>query len=195
MPILTQHRKSEGFAMAKAKTKSKKVEEVEEDDLEIEDEDEEVELEDLDEDVEEDEAPKKSKAQEVEFGASDLAKYLSEKTGKNISTRDLRALIRKMAREDKPRVDREITPGNRTRYNWPGGLKNPEVKAIIKAVTGGEMEADKKAKLEELKARKAAKQAEGQKSSKKGKKGKKAAKVEEPEDDDVEEIEIDDDDE
>lgn len=180
--------------MAKAKTKSKKViEEVDEDDIELED-DEDVELEDLDEDVEEDEAPaKKSKTPEVEFGASDLAKYLSEKTGKTISTRDLRALIRKMAREDDPRVEREITPGNRTRYNWPGGLKNPEVKAIIKAVTGGEMEADKKAKLEELKARKAAKQAAEGGKAKKGKKGKKAAPVEEPDDDDVEEIEIDDD--
>lgn len=170
-----------------AKTKSKKTEDIVEDD--------EVELEDLDTDVEEDEAPAKAKQQEVEFGASDLAKYLSEKTGKTISPRDLRALIRKMAREDNPRVNREITAGNRTRYNWPGGLKHPEVKAIIKAVTGGEIEADKKAKLDELKAKKAAKNAEKAKSeAKSGKKGKKAAKVEEPEDDDVEEIEIDDDD-
>jgi hypothetical protein len=157
--------------------------------------DEDLELEDLDTDVEEDEAPAKSKAQEVEFGASDLAAYLSEKTGKNISARDLRALIRKMAREETPRVDREITAGNRTRYNWPGGLKHPEVKAIIKAVTGGEMEADKQAKLAELKAKKAAKQAEG--GATKGKKGKKGKAAPAPvdEDDDVEEIELDDDDE
>lgn len=158
------------------------------------DDDEDIELEDLDADVEEDEAPAKSKAQEVEFGASDLAKYLTEKldNGKTISPRDLRALIRKMAREETPRVDREITAGNRTRYNWPGGLKNPEVKAIVKAVLGGEMEADKQAKLAELKAKKAAKTAEGGgKAGKKGKKGK-AAAAPEP-DDDVEEIEIDDD--
>lgn len=176
-----------------AKTKQKKAAEPE-----VETEDEDVELEDLDTDVEEDEAPaKKGSQQEVEFGASDLAKYLSEKTGKTISPRELRALIRKMAREDTPRVEREITAGNRTRYNWPGGLKNPEVKAIIKAVTGGELEADKKEKLDALKAKKAAKNAEKKKTEKSsGKKGKKAAKVEEPEDDDeVEEIEIDDDDE
>lgn len=151
----------------------------------------EVELEDLDEDVEEDEAPAKSKADEVEFGASDLAKYLSKVMKKKISPRELRALIRKMAREDKPRVDREITPGNRTRYNWPGGLKNPEVKRIIKAVTGGEMEADKKAKLDQLKANKAKKNAEKAKAGKTGKKGK--GKVVEPDDDEVEEIEVDDD--
>ena len=171
--------------MAKTATKkSAKAEEVEE---------EEVELEDLEEDAEEDEAPAKSKADEVEFGASDLAKYLSKKTGKKISPRELRALIRKMAREDKPRVDREITPGNRTRYNWPGGLNNPEVKRIIKAVTGGEMEADKKAKLDALKAQKAAKNAAKAKDKAKAGKGKSKGKVVEPDDDDVEEIEVDDD--
>src|SRR5688572_20191943 len=100
-------------AKTKGSTKTKaKTEEVEED----------VELEDLDTDAEADEDDGKSKAQEVEFGASDLAKYLSEKTGKTISPRELRALIRKMAREDTPRVDREIKAGNRSRYNWPGGL-------------------------------------------------------------------------
>lgn len=157
--------------------------------------DEDVELEDLDADVESDEAPAKGKAQEVEFGASDLAKYLTSKLpeGKSVSPRDLRALIRKMAREEKPRVDREITAGNRTRYNWPGGLEHPEVKAIIKAVLGGEMEADKQAKLAELKEKKAKKKAAEAKSGKKGKKGKaKEAPVEEP-DDEVEEIDLDDD--
>lgn len=147
----------------------------------------ELELEELEE-SEEEETPAKSKAKEVEFGASDLAKYLSEKTGKNITPRDLRALIRKMAREDSPRVEREIVAGNRSRYDWPGGLKNPEVKAIIKAVTGGEIEADKKAKLDELKKNKAAKAA---KQGKKGGKGKKSAPAEEPDDGDAEEIEVD----
>lgn len=153
-----------------------------------------VELEDLDTDAEatEDDA-KGSKAQAVEFGASDLAKYLTEKldNGKTISARDLRGLIRKMAREDTPRVDREIKAGNRTRYDWPGGLDNPEVKAIVKAVLGGEMEADKQAKLAELKEKKAKKKAAEGKTGKGGK-GKKA-KAAEVEDDDVEEIDIDED--
>ena len=152
-----------------------------------------IELEDLDTDAEttEDEA-KGSKAQAVEFGASDLAKYLTEKldNGKVISARDLRALIRKMAREDSPRVDREIKAGNRTRYDWPGGLDHPEVKAICAAVLGGEMEADKQAKLAELKEKKAKKKAaEGKSGKGKGKKAK-AADVEE-DDDEVEEIEVD----
>jgi hypothetical protein len=164
------------------KTKKPKADEVEED----------LELEELDEDVEE-EAPKrgksKSKGDEVEFGVADLAKYLKKLTGKEYSTRDLRTLIRKMAREDKARVKREIVAGNRTRYNWPGGLENAEVKAIIKAVTGGEVEEGKKAALAALKERKAK---EGAKRSKKAKK----AKAPEPEEDDnVEEIDEEDDDE
>lgn len=179
------------------KTTSKKAAapvEDDEDDEEVEvEEDEELELEDLDADVEEDEAPKR-KANEVDFGVAHLAQYLTEKTGKTVTTRELRALIRKMAREDNPRVQREIIAGNRSRYNWPDGLKDPEVKAIVKAVTGGEMEADKRAKLEELKANKAKKTAAAGKST--SKKGKKAKPAPEPEDDDdVEEIEIDDDDE
>lgn len=168
-------------------TKTKKAAPVEEIDDEVELDDE------VEADVEADEAPKKSKTESVEFGVADLAAYLTEKTGKKITPRDLRTLIRKMAREDEARVDREITPGNRTRYNWPGGLKHPEVKRIITAVTGGEMEADKQAKLEELKARKAEKTAA--KAAKGGKgKGKGKAKVEEPEDDDeVEAIDLDED--
>jgi hypothetical protein len=137
---------------------------------------------------------------EVVFGASDLAKLLSEKSGKAVSTRELRTLIRKMARDGSGRVTREITPGNRTRYNW-SGPEDPEVQAIIAAFDGGELEADKKAKLEELKARKAEKKAAGEKTGKKGKKGGKSSTkgksepVSESSDDDDEELELDEDDE
>lgn len=149
---------------------------------------EEPELEDLEADVEESsEGSKGSDA--VEFGASDLAKHLSELTGKTVTPRELRALIRKMAREDKPRVEREIKAGNRSRYDWPGGLENAEVKAIIKAVTGGEMEADKQEKLKKLKEDKAKKKAAEGSKGKKGK-GKKEAEVEA--DDEVEEVDLDD---
>jgi hypothetical protein len=143
--------------------------------------DDDVELADEGEDVEEDGAS--SSKQEVTFGVSDLCKHLTKKTGKTIKPRDLRTLIRKMAREDNPRVDREITAGNRTRYDWPDGLKDPEVKAIIKAVTSGELEAQKKEALDALKNRKKDK-------TKKGKKSKKVVEVEE--DDDVEEVGDDD---
>jgi hypothetical protein len=166
-------------------------------------EDEDVEIEDLDTDVEDEDeakpAKKKSSTPEVEFGVSDLCAYLTKKTGKEIKPRELRTLIRKMAREDDPRVDREVIPGNRSRYDWKGGLKNPEVKKIIAAVTKGEMEADKKEKLEQLKADKAKKTAAKKKAADKapGKKGKgKGKKVADPEPDDeeIEEIELDEDD-
>lgn len=165
---------------------------------EVEDDDD-VELEELDAEVEDDDAPKakKSKAQEVTFGVADLCAHLQKLTGKEIKPRELRTLIRKMAREDNARVDREIVPGNRTRYDWPKGLKDPEVKAIIKAVTGGEMEADKKAKLEQLKEDKAkksaAKKAKGEAKGK-GKKRKAAPEPEEVDDDEVEELDLEDDD-
>lgn len=152
----------------------------------------EVELEELDAAEEGEETTSKSTKTEVTFGVADLAKYLSEKTGKEISTRDLRTQIRRMAREDKPRVNREVVPGNRSRYDWPDGLKDPEVKAIIKAVTAGELEEGKKAALAKLKEDKAAKKAaEGGKKGKGKGKGKKAAPADD--DDDVVDIEIDED--
>jgi hypothetical protein len=154
------------------------------------------ELEELEEDeVEETPAKKGGAQQEVTFGASDLARHLSEKAGKTVSARELRTLIRKMARDGSGRITREITPGNRTRYNW-SGIDDPEVQAIIAAFEGGELEADKKAKLEELKARKAEKKAAGEPTGKKAKKGKKAAKKEavvEEIDEDDEELDLEDD--
>ena len=167
------------------KAKSKKAADVEE----VEDLDE---LEELDE---ADEAPangkKKSSAQqEVTFGASDLAAHLTEKSGKTVSTRELRTLIRKMARDGSDRVNREIKAGNRTRYNW-SGLKDPEVKAIIAAFDSGELEADKQEKLAKLKEQKAAKKAAGEPTGKKAKKAKAKAKAKAEDDDD--ELELDDD--
>lgn len=169
-------------AKSKTKAKAKPAPEPEVDELE--------ELEE--EEVEETTAKKKT--DEVTFGASDLARHLTEKHGKTVSPRELRTLIRKMARDGSKRVNREITPGNRTRYNW-SGIDDPEVKAIIKAFESGELEADKQAKLAELKERKAAKKAAGEDTGKKGKKGKgkakaKAAEPEELEDD--EDLELDD---
>lgn len=159
---------------------------------------EDVELEE-DEDLDEleadevEDAPKKSSAQEVTFGVSDLCKWLTEKTGKKVTPRELRTLIRKMARDGKGRVDRVITAGNRTRYDWPDGLKDPEVKAIVKAFRDGELEADKQEKLQALKDRKAKKDAEAKPAAKKTAAKKKAAPVEEVEDDEDEDLELEDD--
>ena len=118
--------------------------------------------------------------EEVTFGASDLAKHLSEGREKPVTTRELRTLIRKMARDGKGRVNREIIPGNRSRYNW-SGVDDPEVQAIIEAFNNGELEADKQEKLQALKDRKAA-----QKAAK--------AEAEVEEDDEDEELEVEDDD-
>lgn len=171
--------------MAKTATKKTKVEEPELDDDE---------LETSDEDDVEDEAPaKKSKTPEVTFGVSDLAKHLTEQ-GHKVDARGLRTLIRKMARDGSGRVDREVVAGNRTRYDWPKGLKDPEVKAIIKALEGGELEADKQEKLQALKERKAAKDKDAKKiTGKKTKAGSKKAKPAPVEDDDDEDLELDED--
>lgn len=171
---------SREFDMA-TRTKAKPVE-VEED----------LELDELDEDVTEDEAPSKSKQPDVTFGVRHLAEYLTKKTGKEVKPKDLRTLIRKMAREDNARVDREIVAGNRSRYDWPDGLKDPEVKAIIAAVTKGELEQGKKEALDALKARKAEQKAAGETKGKaKGKT--KAEPVEEIEEDFDEDLLEDDD--
>jgi hypothetical protein len=129
---------------------------------------EDLELDELDEDIAEEEVPAKNgKAPEVTFGVRDLAEYLTKKLGKEIKPKDLRTQIRKMAREEKPRVEREVVAGNRSRYDWPDGLKDPEVKAIIEAVTAGELEEGKKAALDALKARKAEQKAAGEAPKKK----------------------------
>lgn len=150
------------------------------------------------EELAEDEAPAakaKKGSDEVEFGVADLCKLAKEKLDKDYSTRDMRTLLRKMAREDTARVNREVIPGNRARYNWPGGPKNPEVKAILKAIAGGEIEEGRKAALAKLKADKAAKDAaEGGKAKGKGKKGGKKGKSAPAETEEVEEVDFEDED-
>lgn len=140
----------------------------------------------------EDDAPATGR-EEVTFGASDLARHLSEGRKKPVTAREIRTLLRKMARDGSGRVNREIIAGNRSRYNW-SGVDDPEVQAVIKAFNDGELEADKQEKLQALKERKAAQKAAGEKS---GKKSKKATKKAEPvvEEDDDEELELDDEDE
>lgn len=133
---------------AAAKPKAARVEEPEE--LEEDDD-----LETLDEDEVADEKPAgKSTASAVTFGVRDVCDLIKTETGEMVDARGLRTLIRKMARDKSGRVDRDIVPGNRTRYDW-SGPNDPEVRAIVEAFKGGELEADKQAKLAELKERKA----------------------------------------
>lgn len=133
------------------------------------------------------EAPAK---QEVTFGVADLCAHVAEKLNldKVPTTREMRTLIRKMARDESGRVNREIIPGNRSRYDW-SGPNDPEVKAIVKAFADGELEADKQEKLAALKASSEAKRA----AKKAAKEAEEAGDEDEAEED--EELELEDEDE
>lgn len=141
--------------------------------------DEDDDLETLEEDEVTDAKPAtKSTAQEVTFGVRDLCDLIKTETGKDVTPREIRTLIRKMARDGSGRVEREIVPGNRSRYDW-SGPNDPEVRKILVAFGAGELEADKQEKLAALKERKAAQTAAK----------KKAAAAAEVEEDDTEEDE------
>lgn len=158
--------------------------------------DEDDELEELEEDEVEENKPttKKSAGRDagITFGIQQLVALINEQTGDTTNPRAVRTLIRKMARDESGRVEREIKAGNRERYNWTGP-NDAEVVAIVAAYKGGELEAEKKAKLDALKQSKAAKLAAakaeaGDAPAKKAKKTAtktkaKAAPVEEVEDD------------
>ena len=143
-------------------------------------EDEEIEVDEVDE------AP--AKASDVTFGVSHLVALIKEKTGRDTTTRELRTLLRKMARDG--RLNREIIAGNRARYDW-SGPRDPEVVAVLKSFKAGELDADKKEKLDALKARKAEQKAAAAKTvAPKTTKKAKPAPVE-VEDDEDEELEDD----
>lgn len=181
--------------MATTKTKKKVI--VEEPVEDVED----LELEDLDEDEDDDEvdeAPaktrkKKAAADEVTFGARQLAAYLSKQTGKPYDARALRVLLRKMAKDG--RIARTAEDA-RSRYSWTG-TDDPEVKKILKAVKGGEIEKGRQEALAKLKAdnavKRAAKKAALEAAEAKGKKKKKAAPAP-VEDEDDEDLELEDED-
>lgn len=166
----------------RATTKPAKTEPVEEEpeELEVEDtEDVDEDMEELEEDEVADEKPatkKSSAVAEITFGIRDLVELIKKKTGQDTDPRGIRTLIRKMARDGSGRVNREITPGNRTRYDW-SGPNDPEVVKILKAFSDGELEAEKQAKLTQLKENKAAKTA--------AKKAAASTEVEEADEDDA----------
>lgn len=93
---------------------------------------------------------------EVDFGVSDIAELIKVRFAKEVKTRDLRTLLRKLARDG--RLDREIVAGNRERWTWSGPT-DPEVDTILEAYENGELEADKMEKLNALKERKTAQRA------------------------------------
>jgi hypothetical protein len=156
------------------------------------------ELEELEEDEVEETKPASKKASassNITFGIRDLVELIKAETGQETTPRAIRVLIRKMARDESGRVNREIKAGNKERYNWTGP-NDAEVRAIVEAFKGGELDEEKKAKLAALKEQKAAKlAAEAKDGAKKPAAKKTAAKkakpapVEEVEDD--EELDFD----
>lgn len=160
----------------------------------VEDDDDDLELDELEDDEETTPAKKakgkakKAKPEDDIFGVRKLIELIEEETEKVYTPREIRTLLRKMAQDGKGRVERQIVAGNKTRYEWTGPT-DPEVKRILKAVTGGEVEAGKKEALDKLKASQAAKKA---KAPAKAEKGKKAKAVAPPDDEDEDEDEDED---
>ncbi|PYS90468.1 MAG: hypothetical protein DMF62_04715 [Acidobacteria bacterium] len=145
--------------------------------------DDDVELEELGEEIDDTPKKKAKRADSPDFGIQELCAFLERQTGKGYKPREVRTLIRKMARDGSGRVEREIVPGNRARYSWTG-TKDPQVQAILAAVKEGEIESSRKEALDKLKvqsnAKKDAKKAQADaKNTAKGK-----TKVAEPDDDD-----------
>lgn len=137
-------------------------------------------IEELADDEATDTAPTKSDI----FGVAAVCDLIQRKFGRDYKPRELRTLLRKMAREKNARIEREVIAGNKARYEWTGPT-DPEVIAILKAVKGGEVEAGRKEALDKLKERGAAKKAASAKTSSK----KKVTKVED--DDDLEDFDED----
>lgn len=168
MAAATTRRTAKKATAAKAKpAPTPEVEEEELEELETETDEadgdtEDDELEELEEDEVEETKPttKKSAGRDagITFGIQQLVALIKTETGDDTNPRAVRTLIRKMARDESGRVDREIKAGNRERYNWTGP-NDAEVVAIVAAYKGGELEEEKKAKLDALKQSKAAKAA------------------------------------
>lgn len=179
------------MAKAKGATKSKD----EDEDLELEDD---VELDELDDDEVEEKPKRKGKTAadaEVTFGVRDLCDLVKRKLKKEYTTKEMRTLLRKMAREDSPRINREVIQGNKSRYSWEGP-EDPEVKRVLKAIQGGEIESARKETLDALKEKKAKKDAAAGKGANKAKsKAKRKQEVEDDDEDTVDEIEDFDEDE
>jgi hypothetical protein len=152
--------------------------------------DDEVELEELSEDLDDTPKKKAKRADAPEFGIQELCAFLERQTGKAYKPREVRTLIRKMARDGSGRVEREIVPGNRARYSWTG-TKDPQVQAILSAVKEGEIESSRKEALDKLKTNNLAKR-EAKKAATEVK-AKKKVKVPELDEDDDELEELDDD--
>lgn len=97
-------------------------------------------------------APAKPKAAPVEFGTKELADHVNAEAGTSYDAYALRILLRKLTKDGV--IERTESEG-RSRYSFTGP-KDPQVKAIVKAVKEGGAEKAKSERLEGLKEKRAA---------------------------------------
>lgn len=121
------------------------------------------EIEDLEDELDVEEAPAekpakkakaapKPKAAAVEFGTKELADHVNSEAGTSYDAYTLRILLRKLTKEG---VIARTESEGRARYSF-SGPKDPQVKAIVKAVKEGATEKAKQERLDGLKEKRAA---------------------------------------
>lgn len=97
-----------------------------------------------------------SAAPKSEFDSNWLAEHVNEMCGTSYDSRAIRMLLRKLAKDGF--LEREVGT-DRSRYSFPKGANDPTVKAVVKAVKTGAVEAEKAEKIAAAQATKAAKAA------------------------------------
>jgi len=128
------------------------------------------------------EAAPAPKAEAIEFGSAWLVEHVNAEAGTSYSASALRILLRKLTKEGVLQRDSD----GRQRYNFPKGERDPQVKAIVKAVKEGAGEKAKQERLDALKEQRAAKKSAPAKKARR-----KVAPVEEEVEDD-DDLEVDD---
>lgn len=126
--------------------------EPETDEFEEEIEDEDADLEELEESDDEpvkEEKPKRKPPTrpKIDFGSPELASYVTEKTGENYSARDIRMLLRKLAKDGK--LAREVGV-DKQRYEFTGP-NDATVKLVLKMIQDGTAKALKQEGLQKVK--------------------------------------------
>lgn len=89
----------------------------------------------------------KAPAKEVTNGTQWLAAHVNEQLSTEYKPYDLRVILRKMAKDGS--LDRAVGD-DRSRYDF-SGPNDPVVRALIKALKSGDLERERKAKLDALK--------------------------------------------
>ena len=118
-------------------------EELEGDDTDLE------ELEETDDEPAKEEKPKRKPPTrpKIDFGSPELASYVTEKTGESYSARDIRMLLRKLAKDGK--LAREVGV-DKQRYEFTGP-NDPTVKLVLRMIQDGTAKALKQEGLQKVK--------------------------------------------